>query len=229
MKTVGVLGMLLLAACNGDHNAALVKQRKQVETEAAAKREATAVRVKAMSVPELAQTLEQQSVKGTEPFNSPAFKELIARGAGAAVQLAPLITKKTPDSFLGLLALRQLDAARYRALDPTFRIAVLVDTLRGEKYFNSFGLPHTRGEAAARAIVEEGQGAVGPLSALLGDKRPAPVFGSELYVEYKQYHYRVCDYALAYIEEIRGDKFVMPVDPADRDRLIAALLAPPPQ
>jgi len=224
MKRVGLLIVLVLAACHGDSNSKLPEQRRQIEAEAATKRAATAERLKAMSVPDLAKALEQQSVQRIEPFNSPAFRELTSRGPTAATALAPLITKPSPDSFLGLLALRQLDISRYRALNPTFRVTVLIDTLRGEKYFNSFGLPGTISEPAARAIVEEGQAAVPPLSALLGDKRPAPVFGSEMYMEYKRHQYRVCDYALAYIEAIRGEKVVLPTDPGERDRLIAPLL-----
>jgi hypothetical protein len=225
------LSLVAVAGCG--KRAQMDKQRTQVETEAAAKRAATAERLKGLDVPGLAAELQQDSLKGVEPFNSPAYKQLVGRGAAAGPALAPLVGNDAPSSFLGLLALRQVDPARYHAIDPALRVKLLVDTLHNAKRFNTFGLPHTRREPAARAIIEEGRAAIRPLSALLGDKRPAPVWGSEDYVEYKRHGFRVCDYALGFLLEILGKKDVaMPVDPAARDKLIESLQAeiaqPPP-
>jgi hypothetical protein len=180
-----------------------------------------------LSVPQLAEELRAESTKGVAPFNSPAFKEIVTRGAAAGGELAPLVVAKGPESFLGLLALRQLDQSKYKALAPDLRAAILVESLRTAKSFNAFGLPGTTAEAAAAAIVEDGQTAVERLTALLRDKRPAPVWGSEIYMVYKLHEYRVCDYAFAFISAIQKTPTDLPLSPIERDRLIEPLLAPP--
>jgi hypothetical protein len=59
---------------------------------------------------------------------------------------------------------------------------------------------------------------------MLSDTRPAPVFGSQEYMVYKQYNYRLCDYALYFLEQIDGKTGVkLPVSPAERDALIKGL------
>lgn len=59
---------------------------------------------------------------------------------------------------------------------------------------------------------------------MLSDTRPAPVFGSQEYMIYKQYRFRLCDYALFFLEEIGNNaNFKMPVSPAERDALIKQL------
>jgi hypothetical protein len=56
---------------------------------------------------------------------------------------------------------------------------------------------------------------------MLSDHRPAPVFGSQEAMMYERYNYRLCDYALVFLEQIEGNtKFRMPVSVADRDALI---------
>jgi hypothetical protein len=58
-------------------------------------------------------------------------------------------------------------------------------------------------EDAAKALIEEDAAAQKPLSALLGDKRDAPVWGSEEVREYQEYHYRVCGYAWDLLNRIQ--------------------------
>jgi hypothetical protein len=86
-------------------------------------------------------------------------------------------------------------------------------------YFNTWGLPHIKWEEAAQAIIDEGSAAEKALVPLLTDKRDAPVWGGEDFAEYQRYRYRVCDYAWAMLNEIRGQKIPIPQDPAERDRL----------
>lgn len=176
--------------------------------------------LRSMDVKQLAAILASDSQKGREPFNSAAYREMITRGEGAAVELAPLLTHPDRSSLLGLIALRKLSAKQYKALNPEFRVSVLVGSLANSQFFNTWGVPNLYWEDAARAIVEEGNAAAEPLIRLLRDTRAAPVWGSEEAALNAQYHYRVCDYALALLNEIRNVKTPLPADIKSRDRLI---------
>jgi len=57
--------------------------------------------------------------------------------------------------------------------------------------------------------------------------RPAPVFGSEGAAVNAQFHFRVCDYALALLNEIRKQRAPFPADVAARDRLIELVAKKP--
>jgi hypothetical protein len=176
----------------------------------------------AMDVPALAAELVKDANRGREPFNSSAFAEMVSRRESAG-QLAGLIRTGDRSSLLELLAVRQMDAGIYGQLPQEQRIAILVDALRTAETFNSWGLPHLYWEEPARAIIDEGQAAELALGPLLSDKRPAPMWGEDEVVESRAYQYRVMDYALALILAIRKSDQVIPIDPADRDRLIAGL------
>lgn len=204
----------------------LVNKRTAMLEDAQKKREALIQELKAMDVPRLAQELEKESQTAIEPFNSLAFAEMVGRGEGAATGLAPLITKPDRSSFLGLLALRKIGPGQYKELKPDLRVNVLVDALKNSKYFNTWGLPHISWTDSAKAIIEEKTAAEKPLTELLSDKRDAPSWGYEQYAEYQRYKYRVCDYAWALLNEIRGQKIEIPEDPAARDRLQASSARP---
>ena len=191
------------------------------------KRESREKELKAMDVKQLAAALTTDSQKAREPFNSPAYREMIKRGEAAAAELKPLITERDRSSLLGLLALRKLSAAEYQSLEPAFRCNVLVGSLSGSKYFNTWGVPNFYWEDAGKAIIDEGDAAVEPLVQLLSDTRPAPVFGSEGTITNARYHFRVCDYALAFLNEIRKVKTPLPTDAAARDSLIKAAAKKP--
>lgn len=184
------------------------------------KRETYEKQLKAMDVKQLAVLLASDSQKGREPFNSAAYREAIARGEGAASELRSLLTQPDRSSLLGLLALRKLSPAQYHELNQGFRVDVLVGSLASSQFFNTWGVPGLYWEDAAKAIIEEGKAAEESLTRLLRDTRPAPVFGSEGAAINAQYHYRVCDYALAFLNEIRSVNVPLPADIAARDQLI---------
>jgi hypothetical protein len=220
--------MLLGVGCAGVSQAPAagqeqVQQQETVVAEAQAKREQTMKQYKEMTVPQLAEQLVADSDRGLEPFNSMAFTEMVGRGEEAAPELAPQLKHADHSSLLGLLALRKMSPKIYRSLDANFRVLVLVETLKTTKYFNTFGLPSVAWEDAAKAIIEEGEAATGELIPLLKDERPAPTWGSEDYMEYQTYQYRVKDYAWALLLAIRDKPVQIPVDPAERDRLIKEL------
>ncbi len=234
MSIVSVLlAGALLSACKGPAGQStgnsnrvekpeIVNQRTSVLEQAQQKREARTKELKAMDVPHLAEQLATESNKGVEPFNSMTFTEMISRGRDGADALAPLITKPDRSSLLSLLALRKMSKERYQQLKPELRVSILTNSLKTGAYFNTFGLPHASWEDAAKAIIDEGRGAEKPLIEMLSDHRAAPVWGSEQYMEYQHYKYRVSDYAWALLNEIRGQKVEIPADPAARDRLQAA-------
>jgi hypothetical protein len=184
------------------------------------KRQGYEARLKAMSAADLVQRLAADSAKGREPFNSATYRELVSRGASAGAAIKAQLGPEGHADLLNLLALRPVDPGQYHALDPAFRVKLLVDALKNAKFFNAWGIPHLYWEDAARAIIDEGPAASDALSALLRDTRPAPVFGSEGAVVDQQYHYRVRDYAWALLAAARNQKIDIPADPAARDRLI---------
>jgi len=176
---------------------------------------------KTMAVKELVKRLESDADKDMEPFNSPAFRELVSRGQRVGRELKPLIKTADRSSFLTLLALRKVDMKLYRTVDSDISLNILIDALRTSKYFNAWGLPHIYWEDASFAIIEQGRKAIEPLKSMLPDKREAPVWGSEEVLEYEKYKYRVCDYAWAMLREIKGEKVVIPINPTVREQMIS--------
>jgi hypothetical protein len=218
----GCVVCLLTSGCGrstlrGD---ARVKKLQELQ----AKRQATAARLKQMDVNQLAAELESDSRKGVEPFNSMSFSELLSRRQAAVQDLQRLITKPDRSSLLALLALRKLDESSYKSLSPSFRVMVLVDALKKSTYFNTWGIPTDYWNDAARAIIAEGSPAVTALVPLLRDTRPALIWGSEGAVASRQYHFRVCDYAWALVNETANRKITMPENPETRDELIRETL-----
>ena len=184
------------------------------------KRAAYEKRLAAMDIAELAKEMESDSSKGREPFNSAAYRQAVSRGEGVAADLKGQLVRPDRGTLIGLMALRKISPKEYQSLDPAFRLRVLVEALKNSKFFNTWGIPGLSWEDAANAIIAEGEAARPLLLPLLRDTRPAPVFGSEGATINREYHYRVCDYALALLDSIRQEKIELPTDPAERDRLI---------
>jgi hypothetical protein len=205
-----------------------VELRTKTLQDAAQKRNDWARKLKLMDASQLVVALTSESERGLEPFNSMAFAEAVSRGEAMAPALAQSITRSDRSSLLTLLAVRKASPTTYNSVDPARRVAILVESLRTSKHFNTWGLPHVKWEYAAESLIEEGTAADKPLSALLDDRRDAPVWGGEDYREYARYKYRVCDYALAMLTQIRKRQIDLSPDPAVRDRQIAALKAPSP-
>jgi len=201
------------------------EKTKQLE-ELEAKRVATVQKLAAMNTEELAAALAADSERGREPFNSMAFAEAISRGTDFPTALESVLGAADSRSFLALAALRTMKSNAYTEFDPQFRVAVLVDALATSRTFNTWGLPHLYWEDSAKAIIDEGENAVPSLEALLRDTRDAPMWGSEEVAEYELYRYRVCDYAWALLNEIRGEarRDALPKNPKERDVLIEEML-----
>jgi hypothetical protein len=167
--------------------------------------------------------LQKDSLSGREPFNSLAYKEFLKRGTKSAEALYDLMIGDTRTSFLGIIALKKMDKAIYKRLDSDFVIANIVKTLEQSKSFNSWGLPHLYWEDASKILIEQGGSAIEYLKPLLKITKPAPVWGSEESMEYKKYQYRLCDYAMALILEIKNEKFTIPVEVEKRNDIIRSL------
>lgn len=173
-----------------------------------------------MDVEQLAQQAKKESNRGLEPFNSLAFAEAVKRGDVFAKDIVPLIKDSTKASLLNLLALDKISIEYYDKVDPVIRTSILLDALKNSELYNAFGMPHTSWELAGKVIIQEGKNIKKGLIDLLKDQKPAPVWGSEDYVEYSRYQYRVCDYALAFLLEIDGKQMPLPVSVEERDVLI---------
>ncbi len=227
-----VLPIMLIFPCmfscsqrkQNEESKPVVNQRDSVLADADQKRAAWAQQLHAMTVKQLTDQLSKESVKGLEPFNSMAYKELTSRQSVTIDTIQNAVVKNADrSSLLSLLAIRKLSPPVYQKLDAQVKASVYVDALRNAKTFNAFGLPHSKWEEAAQAIIEAGPVTTRALETLLTDSRPAPMWGSEDYMEYKLYNYRVKDYAYALIIASQKGRLQLSKDTVERDKLIDAL------
>lgn len=202
------------------------RAKTQLESQMKAVTETTGT-YHAMDNATLLQKLMEQSKAQQEPFNSLAYRELKTRTDVDSKSLLALV--KENDNAAGLsplLLLRKLDNKSYLQVPAENRAKILTEALRASKYFNTWGLPNFNLQDASRALIEAGKSAVPDLKRLLSDTRPAPVFGSQEYMVYKRYNYRLCDYALFFLERIDGNaEFQMPMSVTDRDSEIKKMSA----
>lgn len=221
---------MCLAGC-GDRDKDAAKSQSQ-ET-AKAKLESlqkiaaqTAQTYKEMDNPALLKKLVEQSTAKREPFNSLAYRELKGRNDVNADSLVSLVGEmNNGNALLPLLLLRKLNEKAYLDMPAELRATVLTDALQNSKMFNTWGLPHIYLEDASRAMLKSGKSAYPALRRMLSETRPAPVFGGQEFMEYERYKYRLCDYALFFLEKMQGNAdFRMPVSVADRDSLIREML-----
>jgi hypothetical protein len=228
---VWMLLCIAIAGCAGKEKAVVLtdeqnsaKTRLESQIKEAAQTKQT---YHAMDNPALLAKLMEQSEAQREPFNSPAYRELKGRTDVDSKSLVALVKENgNARGLLPLLLLRELDNKSYLQVPVELRAKILTDSLQGSKYFNVWGLPNFYLEDASHAMIEVGKSATPALKRMLSDCRPAPVFGSQEYMVYKQYNYRLCDYALFFLEKI-GDNanFRMPVSVADRDSVIKQIAA----
>jgi hypothetical protein len=205
------------APLTADQSAA--KSKLEAQMAQAAK---TAQTYHAMDNAELLNHLVEQSKALREPFNSLAYRELKTRTNVDSKALTALVKdNQNPGGLLPLLLLRKLDNKAYMDVSPQTRAKVLTDALQASKTFNTWGLPGVYLEDASNAMIESGRSAVPALKRMLGETRPAPLFGSKEYMLAQQYKYRLCDYALFFLKRIAGDaKFTLPAPSEERDALI---------
>ena len=232
--TTAVSGLMLLCVClagcsDKEKSTALSPDQEKAKAKLESLRAIaaqTAQTYKAMDSATLLKKLVEQSTAKREPFNSLAYRELRGRKDVSADSLVSLVREMhNGNALLPLLLLRKLHEKEYLAIPAEERAIVLTDALKNSKTFNTWGLPHIYLEDASRAMLECGQAAIPALKQMLSDTRPAPVFGSQEYMEYLRYKYRLCDYALFFIEKLQGNAiFRMPVSVAERDSLIEGLL-----
>ncbi|MGP8253459.1 MAG: hypothetical protein ACLQHF_15620 [Terracidiphilus sp.] len=229
-STATLLMCVALAGCTAskDKNVPLTADQTSAKTKLEAQMQEAAQTTQtyhAMDNAELLAKLLDDSKAQNEPFNSLAFRELKGRTDVDSKALTTMVNQNAnADGLLPLLLLRRLDNKSYLAIPAETRAKILTGALSGSKYFNTWGLPNFYIEEASHAMIESGRAAIPALKRMLSDTRPAPTFGSQEYMVYKQYNYRLCDYALYFLEQIDGKTgFRMPVSPADRDALIKGM------
>jgi hypothetical protein len=232
---VSLVTGLLLAGCHaGDQQEATRKAQAQARDDFAriAKDVAqTTQTYHAMSNDDLVARLIEQSKLQQEPFNSLAYRELSGRTNVNSEGLAEIVRNgKDGDTLLPLLLLRHLDEKAYRDVPVGVRARILANALQRSKTFNTWGIPNLYLEDASLALLECGRAIAPELRRMLGETRPAPVFGSKAAMYVKQYQLRLCDYALFYLRRLAGRAdFTLPKSVAERDSLIERLRgeAPP--
>jgi len=182
---------------------------------------------RAMDNATLLQKLMEPSKAQQEPFNSLAYRELKTRTDVDSRSLVALVKENdNATGLLPLLLLRKLDNKSYLEVPAENRAKILTDALQGSKFFNTWGLPNFYLEDASRAMIEAGKSAVAALKRMLPDTRPAPVFGSQEYMVYKRYNYRLCDYALFFLNRIQGNaEFQLPMSVQERDAEVKKMTA----
>jgi hypothetical protein len=233
MKTaiyvVMLLGLCLAGCSRADKDADKSQSQESAKTQLESLQKIaaqTAQTYKAMDNDALLKKLVEQSTAKREPFNSLAYRELRGRKDVNADALVSLVREmNNGNALLPLLLIRRLNERTYLDMAPELRATVLTDALQTSRTFNTWGLPHAYLEDASKAMLESGESAYPALRRMLSDTRPAPVFGSKEFMEYQRYKYRLCDYALFFLEKMQGNAgFVMPMSVADRDALISGLL-----
>ncbi|CAL1517160.1 hypothetical protein [Chitinophaga sp. MM2321] len=198
--------------------------RNKVMEDAGRKKEAYLKQLKAMSPAQLITAMEAESEKGREPYNSLVFAEVTSRNKSMTESLKASLDKPGKAALLNLLALRKIDKASYDSVNAAIKSSILTISLKGSHYFNTWGLPHSYWEDGGKAIIEQGRLIRPALIPLLSDTSQAPMWGSEEYYEYNRYKYRVCDYAMAFINEIDQHKVPVPMDVNARDSSIRTFL-----
>lgn len=222
------LSSILVSACNTRRTVPAEQRAQerqfQVQQDSLDRQaRATEERLRNMLVPELLAELEQGAARGREPFNAPAFREVLKRKNAVEPLFTSIGGGSSQREYFKLMALKRLDAATYGRIPARQGAAILTDALAKSETFNAWGIPNHYWESSAKAIIEYGAEAVPYLDRLLDDTRPAPVWGSEEAMIYEQFKFRVCDYALALLNEIAPRRKVeLPVGVGERDALIAS-------
>jgi hypothetical protein len=229
---VSMLLCICVAGCTSRDKSAppLTEAQNNAKTQLESQMKAaaqTAQTYHAMDNPTLLKKLMDQSAAQREPFNSLAYRELKTRTDVDSNSLVAMVKANgNATGLLPLLLLRKLNNEAYLGVPAELRAKILTDALQESKNFNTWGLPHLYLEDASHAMIEAGKSTVPALTRMLSDTRPAPLFGSQEYMEYQRYKYRLCDYALFFLEKIQGNTdFRMPVSVADRDALIQKMPA----
>ena len=224
----GILAIIiLLPACSKEDaqqskevNAKQTKHLQKME-KLEQKRLVALENIKKMEMPELVDQMDRDANKGREPFNSNAYREITRNKKSQGASLFQELTKRKEVSYITLLALRTIDSANYKTLDQQLKLDVLLGEFARSKSYNKWGIPHLYWEDAAKSVIELGKPAEPGLISFLKDCQPAPVWGSEEVIVYETYKYRRCDYALAMLMTIRGEKVAdIPESPKARNELI---------
>lgn len=159
---------------------------------------------------------------------APDYRTAHFSDADATEAVGQVNARPDATSYHLLLSLRRNAGEAYEQIPPSTRAAVLSDALRTLANLNDFGHLGPGGGydgPAAKPLIEIGEPAIKPLVALLSDKRPAPLMGSEEATLSQDHGYRRCDFAFRYLSEILGRDPQFASTPTERDPAIAALHA----
>ena len=177
-----------------------------------------------LSVSDLAAQLERDSDRQMPPFGADSIRLARALGAEATDLLLQKIRGGATSAFLALEALREADPPAFAQIPAKQRAEIYVGELRRNFFFNAWGLPSHRLTPTSRALIALGEAAVPVLAGLLTNRSEAPLEGSEDATTSSAYGNRICDYAWAFINEIRRIPYRYVESVAERDEGIKSLL-----
>jgi hypothetical protein len=185
-----------------------------------------AVEAKAMPSNDPVEALLSESLAGRTRADSPTLPQAIRAGRACLPSLLAAMRPAPPYHRYYLLAeaIREIDPAAFAALDAGEQLRVYVEAMRHARTLDDWGYPMREDFGArGRWLLERGAAAVPLLAALLDDRRPATLLGSQESTLARMYQNRVCDYALYFLLALRGERPDYPKDPAARDRMIDQL------
>jgi hypothetical protein len=142
-----------------------------------------------------------ESARGLSLLESQVLPALVLHPEQASAVAARIRAHPDHTSYHLLFALRRLAGEACAQLPAAVRAQVLCGALGHVIYLNDWGYLEPGesydGEAAV-ALLETGNAALGCLQSLLIDRRPAPLFGSEVATLSSLHEYRRCDFAYRY-------------------------------
>jgi hypothetical protein len=158
--------------------------------------------------------------------DSPAYAGVHLAGADLDRAIEAIRTEPFERTFHLLMAVRRDAPESADRIDAGWRAGILVEALVTVAALNDFGYLDPSGSwdgPAAVALLQTGDQGAGVLRPVLTDRRPAPLYGSEMAALSHRYRYRRCDFAYRYLALLVGEDPTFDADLAGRERRIAEL------
>ncbi len=169
-------------------------------------------------ISDLVSELAQDSTSGREPWNSRAYKSIVAMNPGDILpSLREAIAQRDESAFLALEAIHTLDRDVFHDIDADVRCSIYVAALANARSYNVWGLPGQYVGKAGKHLITLGRSAVPYLMPYLDDRRRAPIWGSEAATVDEEFQNRVCDHAAVLLAAILGIDYEHTKDPSVRD------------
>ena len=220
----GANGTNFLFAQNDNKSTISLEQHQRDMDVLQKKRDSTLAVISEFNISELFNQMNKDS-RTREHFNSPVYREMVHNRKRESNELFEMINKQQKVGYISLMALRKMDIKLYTKTETGIKLNALAESFRQTKVYNRWGIPHLYWQAPAKSFIELGEASEKILKSFLKDKSVVMMMGHEEELEIERYKYRKCDYALAMIMEIRGQRVKeIPQKTTDRDKMIVKIL-----